>query len=157
MDPQIDLLLQVLDQAYDRKAWHGTTLRGSLRGLSTTEALWRPSPQRHNIWELALHTAYWKYVVCRRLSGGERGQFPRGSDWPPLPDPADEGAWKEDLGLLRAQHLALRRAVAAFPPRRLHEQPPRSEWTYAALIYGASSHDLYHAGQIQLLKRMYRE
>ena len=66
-DPRIDLLLEILDQAFDRKGWHGTTLRGALRGMTAEAALWRPAPGRHNIWELAVHAAYWKYVVRRRL------------------------------------------------------------------------------------------
>ncbi len=64
-DPQIRLLLRELDQAYDKKAWHGTTLRGSLRGLTVKEARWRPARGRHNIWELVLHAAYWKYERSR--------------------------------------------------------------------------------------------
>ncbi|HEY0351427.1 MAG TPA: DinB family protein, partial [Gemmatimonadales bacterium] len=65
----IDLLLEMLDQAYNQKGWHGTTLRGALRGLTPKDALWRPAPRRHNIWELTLHAAYWKYAVRRRLAG----------------------------------------------------------------------------------------
>ncbi len=71
--PLVALLLRVMDQAYDQKSWHGTTLRGSLRGLTAEEALWRPGPNRHNIWELTLHAAYWKYIVRRRLAGDSVG------------------------------------------------------------------------------------
>src|SRR2546428_8378576 len=79
-----DLLFRILDDAYERKAWHGTNLRGSLRGVTAQEALWRPGPGRHNIWELAVHCAYWKYTVRRRLTGEKRGSFPRrGSNWLP--------------------------------------------------------------------------
>ena len=63
-----DLLLRILDDAYERKAWHGTNLRGSLRGVTADEARWRPAPGRHNIWELAVHCAYWKYTVRRKLT-----------------------------------------------------------------------------------------
>ena len=79
-----------MDQAYDQKSWHGTTLRGSLRGLTAEEALWRPGPNRHNIWELTLHAAYWKYAVRRRLAGDAVGSFERKpSNWPDIPQPAD--------------------------------------------------------------------
>src|SRR5881628_931586 len=67
-DPRITLLLDVYDQAFDHKAWHGTPLWGSLRGLTQQAALWRPGRGRHNIWEVVLHTAYWKYIVRRRLA-----------------------------------------------------------------------------------------
>ena len=154
-DARTMLLLEVLDQAFDRRAWHGTTLRGSMRGLTVEAALWRPDPARHNVWDLILHTAYWKYSVRRRLTGEPSGSFPRGpSNWPALPAELTGAALAADLRLLRREHGALRDAVAAFPATRLGRRAPRSPWTYAQLIHGAAAHDLYHAGQIQLLKRL---
>ena len=67
-EASIQLLIQVVDQAYQRKSWHGTTLKGSIRGLTVEKAVFRPGSDRHNIWELILHTAYWKYIVRRRLT-----------------------------------------------------------------------------------------
>jgi len=78
----MEQLLAIIDQAYNRRSWHGPNLRGSLRRVSAEQAVWRPSQARHNIWELVVHTAYWKYVVRRRLTGGSRGSFPiKGSNW----------------------------------------------------------------------------
>jgi len=57
----------LIDQAFDHKAWHGTNLKGSLRGMTAAEAAWRPAEGRHNAWEVAIHCAYWKYTVWRRL------------------------------------------------------------------------------------------
>ena len=67
------MLLALVDEAYDRRSWHGPNLRGSLRGLSAAEAAWRPSPGRHSAWEIAVHAAYWKYAAWRRLTGEKRG------------------------------------------------------------------------------------
>jgi uncharacterized damage-inducible protein DinB len=154
-DPRPALLLRILDQAFDAKAWHGTTLYGSLRGLSAAAARWRPTPRRHSIWELAIHTAYWKYVTRRRLTGERRGAFPRkGSNWFPVPRTAGEAAWRADMALLVQEHGLLRKAVAAFPAARLERRPPGGRWTFAEQIHGVAAHDLYHAGQIQLLKRL---
>ena len=157
MDPRIDMLLQVLDQAFDRAAWHGTNLRGSIRGLSLHEVQWRPRAGRHNIWEIVLHTAYWKFCVRRHLAGDRSLKFPRaGSDWPALPSPRDEKAWKRDVALLTSEHRSLRQALSDFPPTRLTKNPPKLKFRFEQYIYGAASHDLYHAGQIQLIKRMLR-
>jgi len=157
MDQRIDLLLKVLDQAYDRSAWHGTNLRGSLRGLPLKEVLWRPGKNRHNIWEIAVHCAYWKFCVRRTITGDRTLKFPRtGSNWFPLPRPADEAAWKKDVALLRSEHLQLRTAVAEFPASNLTKKGSGLKRRYEEYIYGAASHDLYHAGQIQLLKRLTR-
>ena len=76
MQAPLRILLHLVDEAFDRKAWHGTTLLGSIRGVPAAAAAWRPAPRRHNIWELTVHTAYWKYAVRRLLAGEKRGSFP---------------------------------------------------------------------------------
>jgi hypothetical protein len=155
-NPELALLLQIIDQAYDRPAWHGTNLRGSLRGVTTGEAAWRPAPGRHNIWEIMMHAAYWKYAVRRRLLGEKRGSFPRhGSNWFARPGNVAENAWQKDLALLGEMHRNLREAIVELPAKRLFRPAAGSKHSHAVLIYGVASHDLYHAGQIQLLKRLY--
>jgi hypothetical protein len=156
-NPLVTLLLEIVDQAFDHKSWHGTTLRGSLRGLTPEEALWRPGPKRHNIWELTLHTAYWKYVVRRRLAGEAVGSFDRKpSNWPDIPDPPNGSAWKRDVGFLESEHRKLREVVRGLSPAELSLRSPRGVWTYAEEIHGVAAHDLYHTGQIQLIKRLMR-
>ncbi len=154
-DARIELLMHFLDQAFDHKSWHGTTLRGSLRGLDVAAALWRPAPGRHNIWELVVHTAYWKYAVRQRLDPSARGAFPRRpSNWPRLPDVESEKNWRQDVALLEQEHRLLRSTVERLSPRDLVRRSPRGTWTYAEEIHGVAAHDLYHTGQIQLLKRL---
>jgi hypothetical protein len=141
----LDVLLANLDEAYDCKGWHGTTLRGALRGLKAKDVYWRPPRARHNIYELTLHAAYWKYAVRQRLAGGKRGAFRmKGSNWFTSPPANDERAWKDAVALLESEHRALRAAVESA------ELSPKN----VRLIYGVAAHDLYHTGQIQLIKRM---
>src|SRR5262245_40742918 len=111
----------MLDEGFDKSSWHGTTLLGSLRGLSLTTAAWRPAPNRHNVWEIVVHAAYWKYAVRRRLMDEKRGSFPlKGSNWFARPDGSpDARHWRDDVGLLVAEHRALRDAVARLVPRDL--------------------------------------
>jgi uncharacterized damage-inducible protein DinB len=150
---EIDLLLAQIDQAYNRRSWHGTNLRGSLRGLTPETAAWRPRPERHSVQEIVVHAAYWKYVARRRLRGEKRGSFPlEGSNWFARPQ-ADADSWKADLGLLDQCHRRLRETVAGLDPKRLRRTVSGST-TALALVTGIIAHDLYHAGQIQLLKRM---
>ncbi len=73
--PEISHLLDLLDEAYNRVAWHGPNLRGSIRGVTAREATRSPRAGRHNIWEIVVHAAYWKYTVRRRLVGEKRGSF----------------------------------------------------------------------------------
>ena len=149
------LLLDALDMAFEKKAWHGPNLKGSLRGLKVNQLLWRPKPKRHNIWEIATHAAYWKYTVYRWLTNTKRGSFPlTPSNWPRLPENPDIKNWKKDFLLLKEQHVKLVDAVKAFPSSKLNNRIKGTPWTYSKLIYGVASHDIYHAGQIQLLKRL---
>src|SRR5499433_735139 len=94
------LILALLDEGYNKKTWHGPNLRQSLKGVSAKEASWRPAPGRHNIWELTLHAAYWKYAVRRRIEGGKRGSFLlKGSNFfsRPVNGEATDAAWRSDL------------------------------------------------------------
>jgi hypothetical protein len=156
-DPRVALLLEILDEAFDARGWHGTTLHGALRGLTPARALWRPSPRRHCIWDHILHTAYWKYAVRQRLTGGTRGAFPRRpSNWPKLPARPDATALRADIALLEAEHKALRAAVATLDGAALDALSATGAWRQREMIHGAAAHDLYHAGQVQLLKRLRR-
>jgi uncharacterized damage-inducible protein DinB len=151
---ELQQLLANLDQAYDKRSWHGTNLRGSIRGLPAQKAAWRPARGRHNIWELVVHAAYWKYVVRRRLAGEARGSFPlKGSNWFERPTERTERAWRADVLLLEQTHRALRDAVAKLTPAQLRQKIGDGK-NAAWLISGAAAHDLYHAGQIQLLKAL---
>ncbi len=153
--PELAQLLFLLDTAYDHASWHGTNLRGSIRGVSLAQAAWRPSPKRHNIWGLVVHAAYWKYAAWRRLTGAVRGSFPlKGSNWLRRPVETTGHAWRADIALLEESHRALRAAVAACTERDLMRSAARSKVSSRALIIGVAAHDLYHAGQIQLLKRL---
>lgn len=148
-------LLFLIDTAYDRVSWHGPNLRGSLRGVTLAQAAWRPAPGRHNIWELLVHAAYWKYVAWRRLTGAKRGSFPlEGSNFLTRPVDTTSRAWRADLELLEEMHRMLRAAIAALPEKELDRPSAQSGVTRRALLTGVAAHDLYHAGQIQLLKRL---
>lgn len=151
---RIRALLCALDEAYDHRAWHGTNLRGSLRGVTPARALWRPASGRHNIWEEVLHAAYWKYVVVQRLAGGKRGEFPlKGSNWFSAPQSGTPGEWKAARALLQQTHDSLLQTVARFPAARL-DRRVHGPWSAFDTILGVALHDIYHAGQIQLLKRL---
>lgn len=150
---ELALLLTQIDQAYDRRSWHGTNLRGSVRGITPDEAAWRPQPGRHSIQEIVVHAAYWKYVVRRRLTGEKRGSFPlKGSNWFPR-EGNDAAAWRADLRLLDQCHHLLRETVGGLDARHLHCDVGGST-SGLALVSGIIAHDLYHAGQIQLIKRL---
>jgi hypothetical protein len=123
--------------------------------MKCQEAAWRPAPDRHNAWETVVHAAYWKYVVRRRILGERRGGFPlSGSNWFPRPADPSEHAWKQDLALLKSTHDALLVALSGLSDSDLDRIPAGGKYPVDFLVRGVIAHDLYHAGQIQLLKRI---
>ena len=140
-------------------AWHGgPTPSRALRGVDARLAHRRPPGGGHSIWEIALHIAYWDYIVRRRLLRGVLPRFPRGpANWPMMPPKPDPAAWEADRDLLALQHGLLAEVVERFPPKLLGRRMTAGKrWTYGDTILGITIHDAYHAGQIQLLKRIGR-
>jgi hypothetical protein len=144
------MILDLFDEAFARKTWHGPNLWQSLKGVNARQAAWRPARSRHNIWEETLHAAYWKYAVRRRMQGGMRGSFVlKGSNFFPRPEPGNlsESAWMADKAILRQEHAALRKAIEAALRKPI---APR----VLKMLWGVAFHDIYHAGQIRLLRRL---
>jgi hypothetical protein len=141
------LLLEAIDRGFDMRSWHGANLIGAIRGTSASMAALRFN-RRRTIWEQVLHAAYWKQAVINKLTR-RPGRLPRrGSNWPAMPDALTGSAWKADLGLLREVHQSLRQTILGLPVLDVKQR-----W----LIQGAAAHDVYHAGQIKLLRRLLEE
>jgi hypothetical protein len=148
--PSAKLVLALLDEAYEKKTWHGPNLKQSIKGVTTKQAAWRPRAGRHNIWEVMLHAAYWKYAVRRRIEGGKRGSFVlKGSNFFARPERGklNEAAWSADKKLLEREHRALHVAVS-----KVLRTPQGKK--LVRQLYGVAFHDVYHAGQIRLLRRL---
>src|SRR5262249_1067617 len=119
------VILSLLDEAFEKKAWHGPNLWQALKGVTAEQAAWRPAPGRHNMWEETLHAAYWKYAVRRKLEGGKRGAFVlAGSNFFARPEPGKlkEIAWNRDKAILRKEHDRLMKAADSLLRKPL---PPR--------------------------------
>lgn len=152
---QVAQLLRIFDQAYKGASWHGTSLRGAVRGLSAARANWRPGVGRHSIHELVVHAAYWKYAVANRLAGGRRGAFElKGSNW--FARAAGEGQWSDDVALMDRVHRELRAVIASLGDADLNRPLTGRKTTPFVLISGIAAHDLYHAGQVQIIKALQR-
>jgi len=141
------LILALLDEGYAKKTWHGPNLRQSLRGVSAKQAAWRPASGRHNIWELTLHAAYWKYAVRRRLDGAKFAL--KGSNFFTRPEKgkATEAHWRADRAILENEHEAMLESI-----RKVLRS--RNAAKHLRMLYGVAFHDVYHAGQIRLLRRL---
>lgn len=154
MDDARRWVLDLMDQAFDRPAWHGPNLLSTLRGLNPEAAAWRPAPGRHSPWEIALHCTYWKHRVRQRIAPGPQMRFPRkGRNWPRLPEELSAAAWRADLALLKETHEDLRAAVVQLSATDLETPGPRQKRSRQENLVGIACHDLYHAGQVRLIAR----
>jgi uncharacterized damage-inducible protein DinB len=145
-------LEEQLRLALEGKAWHGPSVLETLEGVSAEQACRHPIPETHSIWELVLHIGSDYALVLRRLAGDGHPVTPE-EDWPSCP-PATSENWQQAVETLRRLSQQLREAVRVFPVERLDE-PLVSEVSYTAYtqFIGVTQHNLYHAGQISLLKR----
>lgn len=156
-DEILNSIFEVLDPPSRFSPWHGgPTLMGALRGVHADQAAWKPAPDRHSIWELALHIAYWNYSIRRHFDPDTPKGFSRSpSNFPEVSDSSDK-AWKADKLVISEEHDKLILTLKGFPASRLAEKiDTPKEWTYAQLLTGAMAHDTYHIGQIQIMKRLY--
>lgn len=141
-----------LRRAFEGEAWHGPSLMELLADVAAASAAAKPIAGAHSIWELVLHVTFWEEVSRRRLEGddtkyqAEDGLFT-------VTDSCEEG-WKEALEKLKSTNEALREAIAKLDDSQLDEIAAGQEYSIYFLLHGVIQHDLYHAGQIALLKKM---
>ena len=150
---EIDRILDQLKRAYEGEAWHGPSVKEALAGVTAEQAQARPLRNAHSIWELAQHIAAWEDAGRRRLEG-EHAQIAISSseDWPPRED-ASEEAWERAKASLDRNHDAFVEAITRVPESRLDEPVFEGMSTVYVTLHGVVQHDLYHAGQIVMLKK----
>jgi uncharacterized damage-inducible protein DinB len=141
-----------LRRAFDGSAWHGPGLLELLEDIDAATAAAKSLPKVHSIWELVLHVAVWDAAALRRLSG-EKCQ-PTGPANFPLVSSAKESAWRKAVTRTRRTHDALVKTVAALPDSRLSDRVPGKRYDFYHLLHGVTQHELYHAGQIAILKKV---
>ena len=141
----------LLKAAFEGEAWHGPAVKETLAGIGAAQAAARPIARAHTIWEIAAHIATWENVVLRRLRG-EKVEPSDAEDWPRA-GAGGERAWSELLQRLESGNRALQDAILAFDEAALDRPPPGGRTPAYTLMHGVIHHDLYHAGQISLLKK----
>ena len=157
-DKRIDAALLSLNPTTTRPAWHGApTVNGLLRGVSPELALWTPRPKAPCIRDIALHVAFWQNSVANRLSADSHrlGVKLRPQTWPYAVESLSPAEWREIVAMVRETHDRLVAAEAGFDPARL-DRPPSSGTKRPAIefIHGIAEHNLYHGGQVNILKRL---
>jgi uncharacterized damage-inducible protein DinB len=150
---EVSRILDQLHRAYEGPAWHGPALTPILSDVTADVAAQRPIPGAHTIWELVLHLTVWTQVPTQRIEGAEIPTLRPEQDWPAAPEPT-ESKWRETLDSLARAQREIEAAVSRLTDDRLHDVV-QGEVPYSiyAMLHGVAQHDLYHAGQIALLKK----
>jgi uncharacterized damage-inducible protein DinB len=142
-----------LKRAFYADAWHGLAVMEVLESVTADMAASQPLPNAHSIWELVLHTATWEGIVADRLEGIYE-QPTDEEDWPPVTD-TSQAAWEDAIQLLKDTHQRLEEVAGKMDDDILHQAIPDWEFTRYFLLQGVIQHDLYHAGQMALLKKTF--
>ncbi len=148
---EIERITEQLTRAFEGNAWHGPSVTEALKDLTARQASRRPLPAAHSIWELVLHMAVWEKAVRMAVTGQEH-KVAAEMDWQAVSDQS-ELAWNKALEDLRSGHMALRNAIVTLTDAALQRAVKDSTRTVYDLLHGAIHHDLYHAGQIVLLRK----
>jgi len=152
---EVDRIRDQFRRAFDGEAWHGPSVMALLNGVTAEQAAQHPIRGAHSIWELTQHIRAWEGACLRRLHG-DPAQLPDQEDWPPVND-LSEAAWERTKHDLRDTHEQLLQAIGALDDARL-DQPvidhPEIKFSSVYVtLHGGVQHDLYHAGQIAILKK----
>jgi uncharacterized damage-inducible protein DinB len=152
MMSEIQRISEQLRRAFEGNAWHGPAVRELLADVTAAGAVARPLPSAHSIWEIVLHMATWERVVRRRLQGETIADLPSDQDWPAIQD-TSEAAWHKTIQDLERANHALREEITRVGEEGLAETVPGKEHSVYTMLHGIIQHDLYHAGQVALLKK----
>jgi len=148
---EIERIRDQFHKAFHGEAWHGPALLEALEGVTAETAAARPLPSVHSIWEIVVHVSATHLLVIRRLRG-EPARLSPEEDWPPL-EATDEAAWDRALDELKRCHGELQEALADLDDSRLDQPIVQGFSSTYVTLHGLIQHDLYHAGQIVLLKK----
>jgi len=137
-----------LHRAFNGKAWHGPSVKEALEGVSAGTALARPLTAAHSIWELVNHLTAWISEADATVRGKPYESMKGEKDWPPVTEISSE-AWEQSLKRMETAEASLEEALQALPPDKLGE----GDRSLYYLVNGIAQHNLYHAGQMMLLKK----
>jgi uncharacterized damage-inducible protein DinB len=148
---EIRRIVDQLDRAMNGEAWHGPHLEELLKDVSAQQAAAHPVSGAHSIWELVNHVGSWNAILAERASGNAVAVTEQ-QDWPPVTDTSAE-SWKRALDQMRASRAQLRNAIEKLNEAQLDDIAPGKDHSIYVMLHGGVQHDLYHAGQIAVLKK----
>jgi uncharacterized damage-inducible protein DinB len=148
---EVERIVDQLKRAFEGEAWHGPSVLETIENISSQQAAARPLKGIHSIWEIVLHIEAWERAILRRLRG-DRAQLPTEEDWPSVAATSD-AAWEQTRQALKQAHDDLRNAIERLDESRLDQPIIEGMSSVYVTLHGIVQHDLYHLGQIAILKK----
>lgn len=149
---EIELIVDQMERTFEGDAWHGSSMSEILSDVTVDQALARPIEGAHSIWEIVIHSSVWQRTVRERLQGHPIVTLTNAIDWPSVQEAAPE-AWAEAVRELRSEYELLRDEALEWIDKDLSERTENQRYTVYEMLHGVIQHNLYHAGQIALLKK----
>jgi hypothetical protein len=148
---EIDRIVELLEVSYNGSPWHGPSLMGNLADITAEQAAQKPIAGGHSIWEMVQHATAWINETINTLDGQQYAVLTVEQDWPAIG--SGDAAWQAALGILDSSHQALCGAVGEMAEDKLYETVEGQEFNYYWLLHGVLLHNVYHAGQIGLVRK----
>ena len=154
MKTEVTRIQQLLNASWNGRMWHGTNLKEVLKGVDTEKAFRKPAAGAHNIYELVMHMHCWRNFVFQHLTGHADFKVILNSadDWP-VDYEKTEAQWNTALQLLEQSQNQVADAFSKFDETQLDESMHGRKFSWYDFIHGLIQHDIYHSGQIAILKK----
>jgi hypothetical protein len=148
-------LQNLMQQTYSGKCFYGDSITKVFSDIDPAQAVWIPSDGgNHSIWQIVLHMTGWLNIIRERLTSPVLVNLSDELNYP-APPLGTHDNWNATLDAFHAAHNGLSEAIGQFPEAKLESQVPGRAYTFDVLLHGAIHHNLYHLGQIALIKSMY--
>lgn len=147
---EVKFVMDQLRTTFSGDSWHGPSVMKTLEGVAAEQASARPLGERHTIWELADHTTFWLEEAHKALKAKEISRPEKVMDWPRMG--SSEEQWKESVRRLEAAVNMILDELAGWNTKDLEKTVGGASYSYRQMLHGVVHHNLYHAGQIAILK-----
>jgi uncharacterized damage-inducible protein DinB len=147
---EVQRIADQLRRSQHGPAWIGPALGELLKDVDAAMAQRQIVPRAHNIWELVLHITAWQAAALCAMNGGAMPKLAVHEDWPATGNAGQD--WRNAVERLERVNEELVTSLVRFPDERLSDTVPGREYSFYFLLHGVTQHNLYHGGQIAMLK-----
>ena len=148
---EAEFLAEQIRVTFEGDSWHGPSVAKVLEGVDYNQARAKPLPDRHSIWELVEHINTWMNAANWAVENRRIYDPKNIVDWPPVGRTVEE--WGQSTARLGLTVTRLIHSLTGWRDEDLDEIIDGGKYSYRFLLHGVVQHNVYHAGQISILKR----